>query len=729
MASQEITLAALTALFVAGISVVILFSPSAVADDQSARKQFSSAAELAAFLEENGGSYGYYGGGIRDVTTGITGGMPMATGSEENYDSGQKNDGTSDYSTTNIQVEGVDEADIVKSDGDYFYIVDGDKVVIVDAYPADQMQIVSEISFIENDSYYETPSEIYINGDKLVVFLSRQPRCYYNYYGEESDPCDGPTSVAMVYNVADRTNPILFNEMEVDGWYYNSRMIGDYVYFIAQDSAMVAEDGVVPMPMVKSGGQEKKIQAEEVYYFDMPDYSYYYTMIFSFDVNDNSGAYDDEVYLTGYTQNMYVSSKNIYLTYQKTLSNEYIMDKMFEDALYPFIPESVKAEIEAIRNSDTEDYEKMTEVWSVLEDYQDTLTKEQAVQLELDIFNKTMEVNAALEKEMEKTYIQKIMIENGNIDYKKAGEVYGRPLNQFSMDEFDGHFRIATTTGWGTNANNYVSVLNGNMDVVGKLENIAQGESIYSARFIGNRLYLVTFQKTDPLFVIDLQNPTSPAILGELVMPGYSDYLHPYDETHLIGIGKGAIEDDGGDFSWYQGLKVSLFDVTDVANPAEVSSIEIGDRGTDSDALWDHRAFMFDKTRGVVVIPVSEAKINETKYLEDCETYEYNDCEGGVPEWAYGDTVWQGAYVLDISPETGVSIRGQITHYPEEFFTGDYYYGYYGPYSVKRSMYIGDSLYTFSSKMVKANDINSLDKISDVDLPYENTGWGGPYYY
>ncbi|MDI6884716.1 MAG: beta-propeller domain-containing protein, partial [Hadesarchaea archaeon] len=167
--------------------------------------------------------------------------------------------------------------------------------------------------------------------------------------------------------------------------------------------------------------------------------------------------------------------------------------------------------------------------------------------------------------ETETTIIHKISIANGTIEYKSQGEVPGQVLNQFSMDEYQGYFRIATTTGW--MGQNNVYVLDGNLDIVGRLEGLAPGESIYSARFIGSRAYLVTFKKVDPLFVIDLEDPKNPRALGELKIPGYSDYLHPYDETHLIGVGKDTV--DMGSFAWYQGIKIALFDVSDPENPRE----------------------------------------------------------------------------------------------------------------------------------------------------------------
>jgi inhibitor of cysteine peptidase len=222
---------------------------------------------------------------------------------------------------------------------------------------------------------------------------------------------------------------------------------------------------------------------------------------------------------------------------------------------------------------------------------------------------------------------------------------------------------------------------------------------------MGDRCYVVTFRNIDPLFVIDLSNPAAPAVLGELKVTGYSGYLHPYDENHIIGIGKETEYEAKEDFAWYQGIKISLFDVSDVANPVEVAKYEIGDRGTDSPILYDHKVLLFDKEKNLLVIPVTVAEIDESDYPE------------GVPDWAYGRYVWQGAYVLDISLD-GIELRGGITHLEDGMLTdGGYYYYYeYSGYVVQRTLYMDDVLYTISSMKVKMNNLETLAEINEVEL-------------
>ena len=214
---------------------------------------------------------------------------------------------------------------------------------------------------------------------------------------------------------------------------------------------------------------------------------------------------------------------------------------------------------------------------------------------------------------------------------------------------------------------------------------------------------MVTFKHIDPLFVIDLSEPTNPEILGQLKIPGYSDYLHPYDETHLIGIGKEVdasidaelIHTEGAVYyTAVQGVKIAIFDVSDVENPVEMYKEVIGDRGTESLATSDHKAFLFDKAQGLLVVPMTVAELKE-----------------GQEENEQGDYVFSGAYVYDISLEDGIDLRGRVTHYDDDEVykkSGSYFRG---DASILRSLYIGDVLYTLSDARLQLNDLDSLDRL------------------
>ncbi len=291
------------------------------------------------------------------------------------------------------------------------------------------------------------------------------------------------------------------------------------------------------------------------------------------------------------------------------------------------------------------------------------------------------------------------------------------------MDEYNGNFRIATTiSGYSNNKDTSTSniyILNKDLNITGSVEGIAPGESIYSVRFLGNRAYLVTFRHVDPLFVIDLTDEQNPKILGQLKIPGYSDYLHPYDENHIIGIGKDVDASIDADkvhtegavyYTAIQGVKISLFDVSDVENPIEMSKVIIGDRGTESLATSDHKAFLFDKEKNLLVIPMVVAELQTGQTKSD-----------------QGQFTFSGAYVYKLTLENGFELKGKITHNEdnESFKKSGYYYSG-GSSDIRRSLYLDDVLYTISNKMIKANDLNTIDEINKIKLPYEEQSYG--YY-
>ena len=545
----------------------------------------------------------------------------------------------SDYSATNIQVAGVDEADIVKTDGEYIYVVSGNKTIIVKAYPPEQAQILSEIE-VEG-----TVLGIFVNGDRLVVFGDETP--YYPYYdgvrlgGVNMVPMPSPAYYASaktfikVYDISDRENPRLQREISADGQYLSSRMIGDYAYVVINEP-VYEENDEVKLPQVSSGGVETETPATDIYYSDVSDYYYMYTTIMAINTQNDNQEPTYETILLGASSNVYVSLNNIYLTFP---------------------------------------------VWG------DNMG------------------------DGEGTSIYRIQIAGDSIAYVASGEVPGMVLNQFSMDEYDGYFRVATTT-YGETTGNQVYVLDTDLNIVGSLGGLAPGERIYSARFMGDRCYVVTFKQVDPLFVIDLSDPYYPRELGYLKVTGYSDYLQPYDETHIIGIGKETT--DAGQFAWYQGVKISLFDVSDVSHPVEISKLEIGDRGTDSPILYDHKALLFDKSRNLLVMPILLAQVDVSKYSEE------------ELAWAYGEPAYQGAYVFDISIENGLQFRGRITHIDDLANLEQGYYYYYSPFAVERCLYIGDVLYTVSQAKIKMNNLENLDYIGEVPLP--DSTWM-PYEY
>jgi uncharacterized secreted protein with C-terminal beta-propeller domain len=528
-----------------------------------------------------------------------------------------------DYSGTNVQVTGVDEADLVKTDGDYIYLVRGNEVLIIEAYPIDNVELVKRMEF------QKSVIELYVSGDKLVVFLKISHGIYEDLFGFAPPLKFNSTTTVQVYDISNKEAPVKEREVEVDGSYFNSRMIGDYVYVIIRKDAEMIDD-VAVLPSLKSEGQSYSLEPSDIYYVNTTDQDYRFTHILAINVQNSEEDATVETLLLGRASNLYVSTGNIYITTRDHL------------VLSP---------------------------WRALVDT---------------------------------TVIHKINIDEGIVSYVAEGEVPGEVLNQFSMDEYKGDFRIATTIQRSMRSSN-VFVLSDNMTIKGQLEGLAPGEEIYSARFMGERCYLVTFKQVDPLFVIDLSQPESPIVLGKLKIPGFSDYLHPYDENHLIGLGKDTVEAEEGNFAWHQGIKISLFDVSNVSNPVEKAKIIIGDRGSDSPARYDHKAFLFSRARNLLVIPILVREIGWWPFTS--------------PD-IYGDYRFQGAYVFHISPEDGISIRGNITHMDHAVESSRVKRGSFTEpdYSVTRSLYIEDVLYTFSYNLIKMNSLGDLNELGTVDL-------------
>ncbi|MBU4221643.1 MAG: beta-propeller domain-containing protein [Euryarchaeota archaeon] len=673
-------------------------------------KKFSSVKEIKEFLKASSASSGYdqYGGwggisfggfmqkGMMEVTGAMDSVMPTAMPAATTSAMQTGAVGAVDYSTTNIQVEGVDEADFVKNDGKHIYVLAQNKLVIVDAFPAAEAETLST-TIIDG-----RPRDIFVNGDRLIVFTEEdsQVMIFPEYEYMPMSRYTQKTN-ALVYDISDRKKPVQVSNFSINGNYFQSRMIGDYVYFIVKDSVYYSS-GVVDVPVIKRGSV--KIMSPDIYYFDNPEQNYVFHTIAS--VNIKSEKINAKSFMMGYSDNLYVSENNIYITYRRNLPMLYYeaqREERFYKVVVPNLPIGVQDKIIAIKGSDLTSSEKWEKISSILEDTYNNMTENEKQDYSMNVQKAVEEYETKLAQERDITVIQKININKGDIEYRAKGEVPGSLLNQFSMDESGEHFRVATTsqiwTGRESKQYNNVFVMDNELAIAGKLENIAPDERIYSTRFIGNRLYMVTFKRVDPLFVIDLSDPKEPKVLGELKIPGFSDYLHPYDENHIIGVGKETADNQWGGTS-IKGVKLSLFDVSDVNNPKQLDKYEIGTSGTDSEALRDHKAFLFDRKKNLLVIPVREVT-EKPRY--DNRGY-------------YVQKVWQGAYVFNLTPQDGFKLRGKVSHL-DDYEEQMYYWG--SPGAVRRSMYMDDVLYTVSAQKIKMNDLNNLSAIKSIDLPYD----------
>jgi uncharacterized secreted protein with C-terminal beta-propeller domain len=447
-----------------------------------------------------------------------------------------------------------------------------------------------------------------------------------------------------------------------------------------------------------------RIMTPEAFYFDNVEQFSNFNTLTAIDIFGDK--INSETFLMGYSGTFYVSEDNFYLTYQKNMPFGFYENSSrdrFFDVVVPLLPNNIQDEIKSIQSdssiNSSAQWMKISELMQKSYNVMDKNDKEKLFEKIREALN---EYDAKIQEETRKTIIHKISIDEDKIEYVAKGSVPGRLLNQFSMDESGDRFRVATTEEYyiqhqGTVRSNAVYVLDEQLSIVGELDDIAPDESIFSAKFMGDRLYLVTFEQIDPFFVIDLSTDT-PKILGELKIPGFSNYLHPYDEEYIIGIGRDTKEVDNGRIQQL-GIKIALFDVADVNNPKVADDIIIGDSSTYSDALNNHKAFFFDKASGVLSIPIS----GDAKNLNGISSSKMF-----APDY----NRWSGFYVFDLDKVDGFNLKGTVTHSAEDS-------RYYGMNNA-RTFYIDDVLYTASKGYLKMNFLNNLEEINSIKL--ENTG-------
>lgn len=557
----------------------------------------------------------------------------------------------SDFSATNVQVQGVDEADIVKTDGSYIYLLNQYQLSVVKAVPADKMQLVASVKY---DDKTFNPRDLYVDSNHLIVIGDGYPNTPGPVYLEKRMISPGSrynsqTCKAIIYDLKNKSNLTISREIELEGYCLSTRKIGSSLYLVANRNINYYRPGdPIILPVYRDSATGKDFQSlscDKINYF--PDCVYNsYVMVAAINTDNLDQKVDIKTYL-GNGDNIYASTSNLYIAV-----NSYPrMQPLLKDSAFPETSPEVKTEI------------------------------------------------------------YRFALQGASSTCTGRGMVPGTILNQFSMDENKGYFRIATTSGemWGSGDNtskNHIYVLGEDLKLAGKLENIAPGEKIYSTRFMGDRAYMVTFRNVDPFFVIDLKNPQKPQILGKLKIPGYSDYLHPYDENHIIGFGKDTVEMKGWNNesqAFYQGLKIAIFDVTNVSQPVEMSRVVIGDRGTDSEILNNHKALLFSKEKNLMAFPVTlmELGTNNTK-------------KGFSP--AYGSFTFQGAYIYNINLKNGLQYKGRISHLePADYQrSGDHWYD--SDKNIERVLYIGNVLYTVSPGGIKAHSIADLKQISHLEL-------------
>ena len=555
-----------------------------------------------------------------------------------------------EYSTTNTQVKGVDEADIVKTDGKYIYYVSNSKIVIVDAQNKNDLKIVSEIKYDNKNQENFYPQEIYIENNKLVVIGSKN--IYTTNSNARAYRMATNYTVAICYDTTNKSDIKNIRNVELEGMYVSSRMIDDNVYIVSNkyiNTYNILSDDIELRPFCKDTAVNQEavpVDYNNMYYFPDMEASNY-LLIAGFNVNNTEKA-DIQTYL-GAGSLVYSSLDNMYIA---TVRYNY---SGYSDGIMGMIA--------------PERYEVNTEIY-------------------------------------------KFKLDNGKTEFKCMGTVPGSVLNQFSMDENNGNFRIATTDNVGISGNtaNNLYILDKDLKITGTLEGLARGEKIYSVRFMGDRAYIVTFKQVDPLFVIDVSNPENPKVLGELKIPGFSKYLHPYSENLLIGFGQDAetFKDKYGERTLTTGMKMALFDVTDANNPKELFSVKIGDRGTYSELLNNHKALLFSKEKDIIAFPITITEAANTS--------------NGI---SYGKTTFQGAVIYGLDLDKGFIEKGKISHAKtdgaKQYFTYDY------NKQVERIIFIDNTLFTISKGLIKSIDMNDMKEIDSLEIKIEKSNYYSPY--
>lgn len=629
-----------------------------------------------------------------------------------------------DYSTTNNQVAGVDEADFIKNDGNDIFLLAGSELLIIDAWPAEQTHVVSSFTFEGR------PLKLFISGDRAVVYENAlgAPAC--SGYGEADYyyPTQSSNKLHIsVLDISDRAAPRLERRLEVNGALGAARRTGDAIHSVVTFSNDV----------------EHTLQLQ---YWASIDYC------------DES-----------------VGEGDIRAAYARLLGENHqriatadlgdflpsAVSTIFPRHGQPVVSQNFFAGCEGFYEPSTVAQQGYLSVLTFLAADHDSFGAATILGRSGIVYASPESLYVAIHEggwsygwygeddaqSRERTTLHRFGLSGtgGAPFYRASGEVPGRLVNQFAMDEHDDYLRVATTLGYlpDPNTSNNVFVLReslsappayatsevcddglclnvddgageviaaGQLAVIGALTDLAKTEDIRSVRFDGERGFMVTFKKTDPLFAFDLSNPREPKVLGELKIPGFSTYMHLMDERHLLTIGFDA--SDQGSFAWFTGIMLQIFDVSDLEDPRLVHKELIGSRGTTSDSTDDHLAFNYFPSRELLAIPMGI-------------------CDGGDGNGGYGSQLtFNGLLVYHVTAEEGFTLLGGVDHRDPAAEQDPYGYSSYNCWSwwenpnsqVKRSVFMEDFVYSISAEHLKVNQVGALDAtLVSLDLPQVQT--------
>ena len=459
-----------------------------------------------------------------------------------------------DYSETNVQVKGVDEADIVKTDGSYIYYIAGNQLNILKPDGA-STKLVSSTSLSSDDSWWGYNSEMFLLGSRLMIITQSYSTIWINDANSNYQTNTDQTS-AVIYDISNPAKPVQVVSLGQSGNYVSSRMIGDYVYLVTSQYIYnpVKDTPVTYIPSTSDGVESKLLQPTDLYVGGNPQNAAY-TVIGS--INLKSGAnFTSAKAVFGGTSEVYANADHLLLAFGR-----------YDSETLPIAPDKDGKNVQITNSSSSTD-------------------------------------------------LVLLGLSEGQITKLASGNVPGNLLNQFAMDEYKNVIRIVTTLDssvqriytdgvdtyeYDNTSANALYTLDLNLKVLGKIENLAKDEYVKSVRFDGDIGYFVTFRQVDPLFAVDLANAASPRILDTLKIPGFSEYLHVFKDNLLLGIGYNADETTGQ----MQGVKLSMFDTADKANVKEVATEKV-------DASWtavgsNHKAILVDAEKNLIAFPADSA--------------------------------------------------------------------------------------------------------------------------
>jgi hypothetical protein len=581
---------------------------------------------------------------------------PTAGGGRGGSSGGGEESGPSQGTGTNNQVAGVDEADFVKNDGQYIYLAQNGVLRIVDAWPADQAHTVSATA-LEGE-----PRKLFIDGDKALVYVAKGAstnggrECTYGYSCDFTG--DGTDTQLLVFDITNRATPILERTVDLTGSLITARKIGSAVHTVVTKAAnpfpALAYD---PDDLCDYTGEKPPLASvlrATMAYDALRELNSRRIMETDIQltlpqVADSLGMVEGD---PSTCSSIFASSMHDGAAYTSIVSVDMLHPGPVKQATILSRPGAIYASTDAL-------------YMAVAHSWQDT--------------------------DMSTVHKFRISEIAGQTHYRASGAAPGRALNQFAMDEKDGFLRMATTDGHAPSpdAVSHITVLAEDKDdlvTVGTLGDIAPTEDIRSVRFDGDRAFVVTFKKTDPLFAFDLSNPAQPVKLGELKIPGFSTYMHMMDETHLLTIGYDA--DDHGDFAYFDGIMLQIFDVSDMTNPTLAHKHVIGTRGSSSEALTNHLAFTWYPEESLLALPMTV-------------------CEGG-DDGKYGQTMtFNGLMVFDASVVAGFGEHGRVEHPVASGITcGNWWTN--AESSVKRSLFLDEFVYSIADAEMKIRQVDAL---------------------